>query len=136
MATRARIGYQFSDGSVLSVYHHYDGYPEWLGKVLVEHYNTKRTASQLIDGGDLSCAWSDENWDGTAKVSPGPLYYNDRGETTIPRFDDTLEGCLENSEEFCYIFRDDKWVCYDTKEWSEGYKQLVGIPSGDTVDEE
>ena len=31
MGTRARIGLELKDGSVLSVYHHWDGYPEWLG---------------------------------------------------------------------------------------------------------
>ena len=43
MATRARIGVQLADDSILSVYHHYDGYPEWLGKQLEE---TKLGAGQ------------------------------------------------------------------------------------------
>ena len=34
MATRSRIGIQLADESVLSVYHHWDGYPEWLGRIL------------------------------------------------------------------------------------------------------
>ena len=59
MATRSRIGIQFS-GSVLSSYHHWDGYPEWLGRIL-EAYNTKEKVADLIDGGDMSC-WSDEVW--------------------------------------------------------------------------
>ena len=29
MSTNARIGLGLADGSVLSVYHHWDGYPEW-----------------------------------------------------------------------------------------------------------
>ena len=36
MGTRARIGLQLSDDSILSVYHHWDGYPsamtEWLNE--------------------------------------------------------------------------------------------------------
>jgi len=35
MATRSRIGIQVND-SVVSVYHHWDGYPEGLGKYLTE----------------------------------------------------------------------------------------------------
>ena len=41
MATRARIGLKLDDGSIISAYHHWDGYPEWLGVTLKEHYNTK-----------------------------------------------------------------------------------------------
>jgi len=40
MSTRARIGILLKDLSVESVYHHWDGYPEWLGVTLQEHYNT------------------------------------------------------------------------------------------------
>ena len=63
MATRSRIGIQLKDDSVLSVYHHWDGYPEWLGKQLVEHFNTKEKATELIDGGDMSVCWTKERWD-------------------------------------------------------------------------
>ena len=34
MATRARIGLKLDDGSIISAYHHWDGYPEWLGVTL------------------------------------------------------------------------------------------------------
>ena len=60
MATRSRIGIQLKDNSVLSVYHHWDGYPEWLGRILNTHYNSRDLASELIDGGDMSAAWGDE----------------------------------------------------------------------------
>ena len=48
MATRARIGLKLEDGSILSVYHHWDGYPEWLGVTLKERYNTKEKIAELI----------------------------------------------------------------------------------------
>jgi hypothetical protein len=64
MSTRSRIGIELSDGSVLSAYHHWDGYPEWLGRILNTHYNAKSLAEELIDGGDMSPAWTDERcWD-------------------------------------------------------------------------
>ena len=55
MATRSRIGIELNDGSILSAYHHWDGYPEWLGQVLATHYRTKAQVASLIDGGDMSC---------------------------------------------------------------------------------
>ena len=57
MATRSRIGIELKDGSILSSYHHYDGYPEWLGRILTTHYNKKEEVSSLIDGGDMSSCW-------------------------------------------------------------------------------
>ena len=56
MATRSRIGIELKDGSILSAYHHWDGYPQWLGRILNTHYNTREQAADLIDGGDMSCA--------------------------------------------------------------------------------
>ena len=50
MSTRSRIGILLPDDSILSVYHHFDGYPEWLGVTLEEHFNTYEKASELIDG--------------------------------------------------------------------------------------
>ena len=58
MGTRARIGIELKNGSVLSVYHHWDGYPEWLGRILTTHYNACSLAAELIDGGDMSSCWT------------------------------------------------------------------------------
>lgn len=53
MGTRSAIGVQQEDGSVLAVYCHWDGYPEYNGKILKDHYNYDK-AMQLIKLGDLS----------------------------------------------------------------------------------
>ena len=59
MSTNARIGIKLEDGSILSAYHHWDGYPEWLGRILKQHYNTKEKVAELIDGGNMSSCYSD-----------------------------------------------------------------------------
>ena len=95
MATRGRIGYELSDGSILSAYHHWDSYPEWLGKTLKAQYNTKEKVAELIDGGDMSTCWADEIWG--KKLSKGthaPEYYSARGEDCPPRYDETREQFL------------------------------------------
>ena len=71
MSTRSRIGIELKDGSILSAYHHWDGYPQWLGRILNTHYNSKQKVADLIDGGDMSAAWGDEN---------RAEYYSERGE--------------------------------------------------------
>ena len=63
MSTRSRIGIKLEDGSILSAYHHWDGYPEWLGRILKQHYNTKEKVAELIDGGNMSSCWSDNVYD-------------------------------------------------------------------------
>jgi hypothetical protein len=62
MGTRSRIGIQLADESILSVYCHWDGYPEFNGVKLVEHFNSRDAATELIDGGDISCLWTNAGW--------------------------------------------------------------------------
>ena len=112
MATRSRIGLRLAGDAILSVYHHWDGYPSWLGVTLVEKYTTKEQVAELLDGGDISCIDSDTNWD-RQECEPHVQYYNDRGEKTEPRLDINESEFFTNGEEFAYIFDDGKWVCYD-----------------------
>ena len=112
MATRSRIGLLIGDESVVSVYHHWDGYPEWLGVFLQKHYTTKSQIAELLDGGDISCIDSDSDWN-LEKCEPHVQYYNDRGENTEPRLDLNEDDFFENNEEYSYIFDDGKWTCYD-----------------------
>ena len=62
MATRSRIALQLNETSFLSVYHHWDGYPQWLGVTLNKKFNTREKVAELIDGGDISCCDSDSDW--------------------------------------------------------------------------
>lgn len=122
MATRSRIGIELSDGSILSAYHHWDGYPEWLGRILKTHYNTKEQVAELIDGGDMSTCWNDDNQ---------PEYYSARGEDCPPRIDKNMKVFLAFGEEYSYIFRNGEWVCYDMHEFEDSkLPEIVEIPSG------
>jgi hypothetical protein len=130
MATRSRIGIELADGSVLSVYHHWDGYPSWLGRILNTHYNSKELAAELIDGGDMSSAWTNAGFNNET-VAQGPLYYSSRGEDCPPRLDKNLGEYLQNNEEYGYIFTETEgWLCYDTCDWHETYLESQEIPSG------
>ena len=132
MATRSRIGLQLSDGSILSVYHHHDGYPEWLGRILTTHYNTKDKVTELIDGGDMSSCWTDTVWgeDRTDGQKYGPETYAARGECCPPRLDSHWGDFINNGEEYGYIFKNGEWVCYDTKTWSDTFTSRIEIPQG------
>jgi len=130
MATRSRIGIELSDGSVLSAYHHWDGYPEWLGRILKTHYNSKELAAELIDGGDMSSAWTNAGFNNET-VAQGPLYYSQRGDDCPPRLDKNMKVFLAFGEEYSYIFRNGEWVCYNMHEFEDNKRpEVVEIPSG------
>ena len=112
MATRSRIGLQLADGNILSVYHHWDGYPQWLGVTLNNKFNTREKVAELIDGGDISCCDSDSDWN-LNKVENHVQYYNDRGDNTEPRLDSNFDDYVKNGEEYAYVFTlDHVWECY------------------------
>ena len=158
MGTRSRIGIKLTDGSILSAYHHYDGYPQWLGRNLVEHFNSYEKASELIDGGDMSVCHSTDTWgsnviyqtilksDGTTqkqpvknldgsfmydlqKEVPSPLYYSERGENCPPRLDKDLFDFLNNGEEYAYVWENGSWTAYDLHQFDDDQEpEVVSIP--------
>jgi hypothetical protein len=132
MSTRSRIGLELKNGSIISVYHHWDGYPEWLGRILKTHYNTREKVAELIDGGDMSSCWTDSRWDDSADGSYGPQYYSQRGDNCPPRLDaDLCEYLLpEDSEDYSYLFRNGEWVCYSMNQFDDSkLPKIVEIPS-------
>ena len=133
MATRSRIGIELKDGSVLSVYHHWDGYPEWLGQQLVEHYNTRDKVVELIDGGDMSVCWTKDRWDGKEAEEYGPQYYSQRGEDCPPILHANMDEYLDkdNNEEYGYVYTSAGWVCYDMHSFDyRKSPERVEIPAG------
>jgi hypothetical protein len=130
MATRSRIGLELSDGSVLSVYHHWDGYPEWLGRILKTHYNIKDKVAELIDGGDMSTCWTTDRWDTKLNEEYGPEYYSQRGEDCPPELHTNLQEYLNSGEEYAYLFTQGEWVCYNRHQFENDKEpELVEIPS-------
>jgi len=132
MATRSRIGIELSDGSILSVYCHWDGYPEFNGVKLVEHFNSRDAVTELIDGGDISALWTNAGWNNETLPETGPLYFSSRGENCPPRLDaDLCEYLLAvNAEEYHYLFRNGEWVCYEMNPLGNELPKLIEIPSG------
>jgi len=130
MATRSRIGIQLFDDSILSVYCHWDGYPEFNGVKLQEHFNSYESASELIAGGDISCLWTNGGWNNEILTETGPLYYSSRGEDCPPRHNSDLNEYLSEGEEYAYLFRDGEWICYNMHQFENDKKpELIEIPS-------
>ena len=127
MATRARIGLKLEDGSIISAYHHWDGYPEWLGVTLKEHYNKKEDIAKLIEGGNMSSCYSDNQYDEKkqefVKNDPKPEYYG--GDDERPRLSRNFTQFAFDSksgEEYLYLFVDNEWNGFslDHKYYEDG----------------
>ncbi|MCP9831412.1 hypothetical protein KBZ14_07525 [Synechococcus sp. HJ21-Hayes] len=132
--TTARIGYVAESKAVVSCYHHYDGYPQWLGRILASFYCSFGDVKALIDGGDMQCCFSNTDFEGCIVLdefgAPSriwtPLYYSERGSGEFGSMihkdlDDFLGYCgfgrgvhlHKERLEFAYLYADEKWTCYD-----------------------
>jgi len=138
MGTRSLIGKQLSDGSILGVYCHYDGYPEFNGRVLRDNFDTADKVAALIDGGDMSCTWTNAGWNNETLPECGPLYYTMRGESiedNAPRLDEDMEEFFSEGEEYSYIFRNGQWFAYDMHQFENMVApESVEIPAGSIND--
>ena len=132
MSTNSRLGLRLEDGSILSVYHHWDGYPEWLGVTLNEHYNTRESIAELIDGGNMSCCYTDSDWQHDELKTFRPLYYTERGEKledNAPKLSkDEAEYLVTTDKccgEFAYIFElNNTWRCIGLDFWNPETKSF------------
>ena len=137
MSTNSRIGIRLEDGSILSVYHHWDGYPEWLGVTLKQQYNTREKIEELIDGGNMSCCYTQSGWEiedeEKLKDLPyKPLYYTDRGESiddNAPKLSKNEKEYLVTTDkccgEFAYIFElNNTWRCIGLDFWNPETKEF------------
>lgn len=113
MSTRSRIGLELSDGSVISSYCHWDGYPEYNGRILRTHYNTREKVEELIDFGDCSSIWTDSIWGKprTDGKKYGPEPYSARGEDCPPRLDNDMDEFFTDGEEYSYMATGMLMIC-------------------------
>jgi hypothetical protein len=119
MGTRSRIGVMHGD-NCKSVYCHWDGYLDFNGKLLLEHYDSSK-ANHLVALGDLSClrpnVFVPEGVDHSFDKPDEDIcifYGRDRGEKgTEWKTDSTFEAFLERADgcgaEFYYIMKDGEW---------------------------
>ena len=86
MATRSRIAIENQDGTVDSIYCHFDGYLSGVGKTLFNHYDEEKL-EKLIELGDISSLG-----DGTEDTI---AYHRDRGEDFYSASYSNVEELIE-----------------------------------------
>lgn len=89
MATRSRIGIENPDGTVDSIYCHFDGQPSHNGIMLYFHYQTRDKVKELMELGDISYLESNLTPTGDHSFTQPEAgvtlaYHRDRGEDYWP----------------------------------------------------
>ena len=140
MGTRSLIGKQLKDGSILGVYCHYDGYPEFNGRILRDNFDTEDKVNKLIDGGDMSCTWTNAGWNNETLPESGPLHYTMRGESlesNAPKLYKDLNefftrGADQCDAEYTYHFVNGEWKCHDVRPnpYAKDNVMELPIPAG------
>ena len=97
MSTRSRISIENQDGTVNSIYCHFDGYVDGVGKTLFNSYDQEEL-KELINLGDISSL-------GTSTENT-VAYHRDRGEdlsiATYKDIDDLFRNGFANGVEYIY----------------------------------
>lgn len=127
MSTRSYIGIVNKDGTVRAIYHHFDGYLSYLGRMLTTHYQTEERVNKLLDLGDISSIGTEPvgTWDEERTRDRSKCYtYRERGETgvdarTYKSIDEFLDYCRED---YTYLFNDGEWLY---REWGDTNLRLV-----------
>jgi len=106
MSTRSRIAIENESGIVNSIYCHFDGYVDGVGKTLFNHYD-KEKLQKLIELGDISSLG--ESTEDTV------AYCRDRGEdlhsTSYLDVEGLFELGFESGEEYVYCLnREGIWI--------------------------
>lgn len=107
MSTRSLIAVKKEDKSYDAIYCHFDGYPEGVGAMLLEDYNTRELVEKLISNGDMSSLGE--------TVEKCVFYHRDRGEDlNIGKYKTKKElnrAYRDSLCEYLYIFKEGVWYC-------------------------
>ena len=136
MATRSKIAIEDQDGTVRSIYCHWDGYPSHHGPILLEHYTTQEKVESLIALGSISSlAPETEIPEGVThnfeNATEGIVvaYHRDRGEDLSIKAHGSVNDFVKSDvEEYGYVFTAaGEWLCVDAHEDVRQAKLLENI---------
>ena len=132
MATRGNIGILNSDGSITGIYVHFDAYPAYVGKTLLNCYTDTDIVNKLIDLGDLSSLGEDLYATGHTWKSPIEgvcvAYGRDRGEKGVEsqRFISEIEYKMNGKGvDYQYLFKNDKWYYRNVNKTQSDFVELT-----------
>lgn len=126
MATRSGFIVKTEDG-YKAVYCHWNGYPTYNGRMLLDHYNSGERARELVSMGSISVlAESLELPDGHSFDNPVKgftvFYGRDRGEKNVETevhrtLTDAVQSLKKQGVEFIYLWDGNQWEVSQVVEW-------------------
>jgi hypothetical protein len=122
MGTRSRIGRLNTDGSIDSIYCHWDGYPEHHFPILCENYNTPGMVQELLNLRSLSTLGSQigvkHDFDGNsaARLDWCRSHWRDRGDDAKVSHDKGFASFKHQDYDYEWAYLYDmnvgEWVVY------------------------
>ena len=127
--TSRNVGLEAPNGKVIAVYGHYDGYPEYVGKLLKKYYRNPSLVKQLVKLGKQGISTLGKKigkkhdfnmpYDEKEKLGYTTFYGRDRGESG--NMSKTFKSREEYGKnvgsdiEFAYVWsvKDKKWYYFD-----------------------
>lgn len=121
MGTRSNIGIVNENGSIETIYCHWDGYPEWVGVILAMNYKDAETVKELISFGDRSSLHA------TPTFKDAYVYtQNARIETAKYASFEEYDQADKAGAEFVYLFQNGTWFIYETADdYTLAYKGVI-----------
>jgi hypothetical protein len=134
MSTNSTIAIKNENGSFTSVYCHWDGYPEYVGRILALHFNTPEKIRELLALGTISQLAPDISCpDGHSFENPvkghAVFYGRDRGEPNIQAktYGTYIDLLKRDGREYNYFYMDGQWeVEHKGKVWPLSFHNYDG----------
>lgn len=119
MSTRCGIAMENENGSYTFVYCHHDGYPSWVGRILLDHYTARESAEKLVSLGGMSslgvypidsdCPPDGVDAEDCCRIYHEPNHTAENLEKLLDMFAAYWSGC-----EYLYLFQREKgWSCFN-----------------------
>lgn len=129
MSTRSRIGIQEQDGTITSIYCHFDGYLKYVGHILRNHYTTEEKTRKLIVLGDMSslgtnpidCGYDNDSERDVNGYDTNCRCYSSRKEEDLESLkpivstsrEDYIQLTKDGWCEYAYLFVGGQWLYYE-----------------------
>ena len=135
MGTHAAIGVQSDQGpfAIESIYCHYDGYLDHVGKTLLKYYNTPKLVRELIALGDISSLGykiGEKHDFDNPRSDWCAAYHRDRNEpwsAVCPITSQSIQDFLDAyGVDYYYIFveKENRWYVKTNSEYDSVFKPL------------
>ena len=106
MATRALIGYLDDSKKLTTTYNHYDGYPEYLGKILKEHYNGEERAKSVASEGYISSIEEDGTINSKFNNPANTMILDEEVFSAAMQIGEEVDGY---GADYGYVYFNDEW---------------------------